>query len=263
MRRGRRLLVTGGSGFLGRHVVRHALDRRWTVFAPSSGTLDLRDEAAVRAAFREFTPHAVVHTAYRRHDRASIVDATLHVAEAAASTGARMVHVSSDALFAGRPEPYVEEDDPSPVHEYGRAKAVAEAIVEAGLDDAAIVRTSLLYGTGELSSHEIAVRDAVEGSRPMTFFTDEYRSPLVVDDLAAGLAELAERTDVRGRLHLAGPDRFSRAELAIATARRHGWNVDRLRCSTIAEAGLVRPGCVVLDSSRAASIGLVTRAPFA
>lgn len=256
------MFVTGGSGFLGRHVVRAAEAHEWIVVAPSSTTLDLRDRVSVMATVAEHRPDAIVHTAYRRDDRAAIVDATQHVAAAAALVDARLVHVSSDALFAGRPEPYVEADGPDPVHDYGRAKADAETIVGETLDRAVIVRTSLLLGDGELSPHEQAVRDAVRGTRPMAFFTDEFRSPLLVDDLAAALIDLAERTDVEGVLHVGGPEPMSRADLAIAAALRHGWDVAALRFATIAEAGLTRPGRVVLDSSLAASIGLRVRRPF-
>ncbi len=257
----RRLFVTGGSGFLGRHVVELATADGWEVIAPPSAALDLRDGAAVIAAIVELAPAAIVHTAYRSADRASIVDATRHVATAAERAGARLVHVSSDALFAGRPEPYTEVDEPTPVHDYGRAKADAEAIVRSTLDDQGIVRTSLLYGDGELSTHERAVRDAIAGTTPMTFFTDEYRSALIVDDLAAALVTLADRADVTGVLHIGGPRPLSRAELAVIAARRHGWDVDALRFSTIAEAGLTRPARVVLDSSLAASYGIAVRGP--
>ncbi len=124
-----------------------------------------------------------------------------------------------------------------------------------------IVRTSLIYGRHELSIHELAVRDVISGRSQMTFFTDEFRSPVIVDDLAAALVELAGRNDLAGRLHLGGPEPLSRADLAIRTARRHGWDESKLRFSTIEESGLHRPGRVVLDSSLAASHGLTVAAP--
>lgn len=259
----RRLLVTGGSGFLGRHIVNGPASERWEIIAPSSRAVDLRDAESVSSLVHDWKPTAIIHTAYRSGDRASIVDATRHVAEAAQHCGARLVHVSTDALFQGRPASYREIDEPTPIHEYGRAKADAERLVAITAPAAVIVRTSLLFGRHELSSHELAVRDAISGRSPMSFFTDDIRSAVIVDDLAAALVELAERRDLAGRLHLGGPEPLSRSDLAIRTARRHGWDESKLRFGTIGESGLHRPGRVVLDSSLAATHGLAVGGPAA
>lgn len=260
-RRHRRLFVTGGSGFLGRHIVNGPASQSWEVIAPGSGSTDLRYRDTVLAMVRDWKPAAIIHTAYRRGDRAAIVDASANVAEAAVTVGARLVHVSSDAVFAGQIAAYTELDPPSPVNDYGRDKADVETEVTRIDPGAAIVRTSLIYGRDELSVHERAVGDAIAGRSATTFFTDEVRSPVLVGDLAASLVDLATMSDVRGPLHLGGPGAFSRATLAVMTARRHGWDESRLRFSTIAESGLTRPSKVVLDSSRAKSYGLAVRGP--
>mgnify|MGYP001815507064 CR=1 FL=1 len=229
--------------------------------APSSQAVDLRNAESISSFVGDWKPTAIIHTAYRRDERASIVDASRNVAEAAEHSGARLVHVSTDALFAGRLAPYREIDEPTPVHDYGRFKAEAEAMVATTSPAAVIVRTSLIYGRQELSIHELAVRDVVSGRSQMMFFTDEFRSPVVVDDLASALVDLAGRNDLAGRLHLGGPEPLSRADLAIRTARRQGWDESKLRFSTIQESGLHRPGRVVLDSSLAASHGLTVGGP--
>lgn len=253
--------MTGGTGFLGRHLVSGPASEGWEVLAPGSNALDLRDRAAVVASVRDWKPSAIVHTAYRRGDRASIVEASHHVADAAVAVGARLVHVSTDALFAGRDAAYTELDPPSPVHDYGHDKADAEEVVAAADPAAVIVRTSLIYGAEQLSGHEQAVRDALSGKSDMAFFTDEIRSPVLAPDLASALVDLAAATDITGVLHLGGPVALSRAELARMTAEHHGWDPAGLRFSTIAESGLSRPSRVVLDSGLARSYGLAVRGP--
>ncbi len=260
-RRNHRLFVTGGSGFLGRHIVNGPASQGWEVVAPGSGSADLRHRDTIVAMVRDWKPAAIIHTAYRKGDRAAIVDASGHMAEAAVAAGARLVHVSSDAVFRGRADPYTEHDPTSPVDDYGRDKADAETAVGRMDPGAVIVRTSLIYGSDEPSAHEEAVRDAISGRTSTTFFTDEFRSPVLAGDLANALVDLATMPELTGVLHLGGPDALSRADLAVMTARRNGWNESRLRFSTIADSGLTRPSRVVLDSSLAARHGLGVRGP--
>ena len=168
------------------------------------------------ALFARLRPEVVIHTAYRQDGPGAweiTVDGAEHVARAAAAVGARLVHLSTDVVFDGRKgAPYVEEDLPTPVNDYGRAKAEAEVRVALAHPRALLVRTSLIYGGVEPSKHELAARDP---SR--TFFTNEIRNPVQVGDLAAALLELAA-LDISGPLHVAGADAVSRAQFAELVA---------------------------------------------
>jgi len=253
------MLVTGGSGFLGRHLLNGHASDRWELVAPSSSAMDIRRRDSTVDEITGWKPSAVVHLAYRKGDRRSIVDGSRNVAEAAAACGARLVHLSTDVIFAGRLAPYSENDAPLPTIDYGRDKADAERAVMEACPTAVMIRTSLLYGTNDLGHAQLDVQRALHGRHgavPVLFFTDEYRSTVHVADVAAAIAELAGRTDVTGPLNVAGPDAVSRAEFARATARWLGLDPNQLRTGTIAETGLVRPARVVLDSTRAASLGI-------
>jgi dTDP-4-dehydrorhamnose reductase len=238
------LLVTGGSGHLGRELLRQSpgavgASRR------SGVRLDVRDADAVQAAFAELRPAVVIHTAYDMGDRATTYGGAAAVARAAATVGARLIHLSSDVIFDGeKGAPYVEEDEPSPVTDYGRDKAGAERAVREAHPDALIVRTSLMYGGAEPGRHERSAADP-----DSVFFTDEVRSPVHVGDLAAALLELAARDD-SGILHVAGAEPLSRYELARLLAP----DPERVRSSTIEESGLVRPRDCTLSSARAAAL---------
>ena len=260
--RKRLLFVTGGSGFLGRTIIKGPLAGTWEIVAPPSTSIDLRYRESVLGVIGDWRPTAIVHTAYRKGDRSSIVDATRNVAEAAAASGARLVHVSTDVVFAGRQRPYDERDPPSPRHQYGRDKADAEEIVAAMCPDAVIARTSLLLGRAELSIHELTVRDAIAGRSPITFFRDEIRCPALVDDVAAAITELAGRHEIHGPIHLGGPDPLSRAELAVLIAHRHDWDATRLRLGEMGDARRDRPVRLLLDSTYARSLGIGIRGPL-
>lgn len=225
-----RLHVTGATGYLGSELVRLRPDA-------STERVEVRDADAVRELFERVRPEVVIHTAYRQDDPDVNTRGSENVARAAAGVCARLVHLSTDVVFDGRKgAPYVEDDPLSPVTDYGRAKAEAEARVAATHPAALLVRTSLLYGGAMSSKHELAARDP-----DLTFFTNEIRSPVHVTDLAQALLELAE-LDVAGQLHLAGADAVSRAAFAELISRG---------AVRSAPAPASRPLDCSLDSSRA------------
>jgi hypothetical protein len=116
----RTLLVTGVTGYLGSRVAARADALGWHVVgaARSGGDrrVDLADPAAGFALVADVTPDAVVHTAYAKdvpemHD--VIVDGSAAIAAGCAAIGSRLVHVSSDVVFAGDAgRPYDERDAP-------------------------------------------------------------------------------------------------------------------------------------------------------
>jgi dTDP-4-dehydrorhamnose reductase len=106
--------------------------------------------------------------------------------------------------------------------------------------EAAIVRTSLIYGGPEPGPQE---RLAREGRR---FFVDEVRSPVQVEDLAHALLELTA-LEYSGPLHVAGADDISRYDLAVLMG------ADPARIERVHTTPDRAPD-VSLDSSRAAAL---------
>ncbi|GAB3751606.1 SDR family oxidoreductase [Microlunatus parietis] len=249
------LLVVGGSGFLGREVVRQGVAAGHRVTAThltrppgaevSSEKLDVRDRAAVEDLVSRVRPDVVINTAYQSKDWASTADGAIHVALAATATGARLVHVSSDALFSGQHDHYDESARPDPITPYGAAKAAAETAIMIINPAAVVARTSLIIGDGDSPTerlvHALVAKEATGG-----LFTDDFRCPVHVADLAAALLELGSG-DRAGIHHLAGPDSISRHDLGILIARRDGLDPALLPTATRAGSGIPGPLDVRLD----------------
>lgn len=253
-----KVLITGGSGFLGGELVRQATAAGHDVgatYLSKAGqadvewqALDVRYPRDVAACVARVRPDAVVHTAYRQSDWASTADGAAHVAAAAAAVGARLVHVSSDAVFSGTATSYDETALPDPVYQYGAAKAAAETAVKVVHPHPVVARTSLIVGDGG-SRHEAFVHALAAGRREGALFTDDLRCPVHVADLAAALLELAV-SDHAGVCHVAGADGVSRYELGQLIARRDGLDPAVLRPGRRIGQNLPGPVKVQLDSSR-------------
>jgi dTDP-4-dehydrorhamnose reductase len=179
-----------------------------------------------------------------------IVEGTRHVAAGAAAVGAHLIHLSSDMVFDGERGPYDETDPPEAVTPYGQAKAAAERAVIDLCPGAAIVRTSLIYGFEPADPRTVWVVDSVRRGKPITLFTDELRSPVWVDQLAAALLELAAARE-SGIWHLAGPQPLSRYEFGERLVRAYGLDPAGIRPGLSRESGLHRPRDCRLDVRKA------------
>ncbi len=255
-----RLFVTGLGGYLGRALASAAGGAGAAVSgtvrsrpAPAgvrSFAVDARDERAVADAIAAVAPDAIVHAAYVKDGDdvwAVNVDGAAAVARVATAAGVRLVHISSDVVFAGDLGRPLYEDDPlAPVGAYGESKAAAETAVAEACPGAVLVRTSLIYGGAEPSSYERTALDPAQ-----TFYEDEIRCPVAVGDLAAALVELAALPAVRGPLHVAGADAVSRLEFARLIAAARGADPAAVRGGP-RPAG--RAGDLSLDCSRARSL---------
>lgn len=178
------------------------------------------------------------------------------MADACRAVGARFVHLSTDVVFDGTTDrPYREDDPPTPVHDYGRAKARAERLVADHDPGAVIVRTSLLWGDRDDPGPQVALTT----DPSLTFFDDEYRNPLRVHALAAACLELVDRVDITGLLHVAGADTVDRFEFAERVGPIVGVEPRDLRGGP-SPPGATRPRNCPLDTTLARGL-LMTDLP--
>lgn len=260
----KRLLITGGSGYLGQHLIEHAGEWEVTTtfharaFTPIRGqavSLDLRDEAATRAAIAELKPQAIIHAACSNHNaehQAAIVPAARHIARTARALNIHLVHVSSDVVFDGEHPPYGDAARPEPVTDYARAKVEAESVMADIYPNAVIARPSLIWGLDPIDHQTRWLVDAARNGQPVTLFADEFRCPTYVHDLAEALLELAAHPEFHGPVNLVGPQALSRWDFGVKLlAALNIPLTPNVVARTVKESGQVRPRNLTLTTERA------------
>jgi dTDP-4-dehydrorhamnose reductase len=231
-----RLLVTGGSGLLGSAVACRGAEQYESVMTTylsrsvdfegvDCRKVDLTDEVQVKQLVA-FDPDAVVHCAAmtdvdqceRESDMAERynVEMSKRVARLAAKADARLIHISTDAVFDGEGRNYTTDDEPNPVNVYGRTKLKAESAIQQIHNDSIVVRTSI-YGWNATSGQSLAEWMLSKFREGETFpaFKDAYFTPIYTGDLARCLFELVN-SELNGTLHVAGRNRCSKLEFANA-----------------------------------------------
>lgn len=266
---GQRLLVFGGSGMLGRDVVREARARGAAALGLSRGQADVTDEAQVRYWAESFRPDVVVNcAAYTKvdeceseRDRALAINghAVGHVAAAAQGVGAALIHVSTDYVFPGDAErPYREDDETGPRSVYGESKLEGERRA-LQMDRALVLRTSWLFGPGGPNFVRTISRLIGEVSRgerqgPLKVVDDQTGCPTYTPFLARAILDLAPRVasgDVRGVLHYGNRDAVTWYDFAREIGRSLDRNVEILPVTTEEfPRPAPRPAYSVLDVGR-------------
>jgi uncharacterized protein YbjT (DUF2867 family) len=229
------ITVYGGSGFLGRHVVRALAKRdyriRVAVRRPDLAfhlqplgrvgqihavQANLRHAPSVDAAARD--AQVLINLVGILYERGRQRFETVHsygaeqVALAASAHGARLVHVSA-----------IGADEHSPA-QYARSKAAAERLVLAAQPQAVIMRPSILFGPEDDFFNRFAAMTRISPALPLIGGGDTRFQPVFVGDVARALADAVDGKLSAGTIYeLGGPEVRTFKELmqfVLATIER-------------------------------------------
>lgn len=267
-----RVLVAGAKGMLGTDVVAALAAGAdghpgFEVTAWDRDELDLTDPDAVAAQVRGFdavvncAAWTAVDAAEEQEPAAFAVNAVApaNLATACASIGARLLHVSTDYVFAGDAnDPYAEDAPIAPKLAYGRTKAAGEWAVRAHLpDDHWILRTAWLYGSNGPSFVRTMAR--LEASRPtVSVVTDEHGQPTWTRDLAARMLDVLVRQPAAGTYHATSSGQTTWFAFARRIFELLGADPERVLPTTAAEFArpAPRPAYSVLGHGAWARVGM-------
>ena len=244
-----RVLITGGTGLLGRALLSAVpleIDAVATYYGESTygqsaalfHPLDVRDADAVARLFDQVRPEVVVHTAsigsvdYAERHREEAwtvnVGGTRNIAEACRRHRARLVFISSNAVFDGEHPPYAEKDSVCPINYYGDLKVEGERVVQEDVNEVAIVRPILMYGwpnPGERGNLVTFWLDKFEKGELVQAVDDVWSKPLQVENCAEVCWAVVTQGRV-GTYHVAGADHVTLYEFALMVADVFGFDSD-------------------------------------
>jgi len=230
-----RILVTGSNGLLGQKIVGQLMSAKVDFLATSLGEnrntncpsnvyaeMDICNETNISEVFESFQPTHVIHTAAMtnvdtcelqpENCRRINVTAVKFLATACLKTNCHFQLLSTDFVFDGTKGNYNEEDIPNPLSEYARSKVEAEEIAkQLPIQLFSIVRTIIVYGTGEILSRSNIVvwaKDALQKGQELAIIDDQFRAPTWADDLAWACIRICELNE-NGIFHIAGPETMS------------------------------------------------------
>ncbi len=134
--------------------------------------------------------------------------------------GRKLVYYSTDAIFDGIKEEYVEEDIPNPLNVYGKTKLDGEKYVQ-GLNDFLIIRTCRLYGLRGTKFINTLISTLGDGNN-INVPENSSGSPSFIGDVSNATLNLIKK-ERTGIYHIAGP-KCSLDETAFIIAEVFGFD---------------------------------------
>jgi len=253
-----RTLITGASGLLGLNMALYLANQHEVIGVVHQNVLkgvpfrvlqvDLANPQNIERLIMNTQPDVVVHCAAmanldvceRQPELAKRVNAELpgRLAQACRAGGARLVHISTDAVFDGTKGNYRETDPVNPIGVYARYKLMGEEAVLAADPDALIARVNF-YGwslSGKRSLAEFFF-NALSSGQTVRGFTDIFFCPLHVNDLIRILLILLEK-NASGIYHVVSSECLSKYEFGRRLAEQFHFDSSLIQPSSWREAGL-------------------------
>lgn len=206
----KKIIITGCNGQLGRALNReYEGNMEYELVNTDVEELDITSIDDVLRIVGEVKPYAIINCAAHTNvdkcevdvDNAYRINAVgpRNLAIAASRYGAKLMHISTDYVFAGDSDkPYIEFDAPSPKSMYGATKLAGENFVKEFAKEYFIVRTAWLYGDGK--NFVKTMLRLSESNSEVSVVCDQIGSPTSTSELAKAIVGLVP-TDNYGTFH--------------------------------------------------------------
>lgn len=238
-----KILVIGGSGFLGYYIVQNLKlhnDVEFTYYkhkiAELNGyNLDITNKKNTIALISKINPEIVIHTPALTVDLCEAdpkladlvhVEGVHNVIDGSKLTSSKLVYLSTTYVFDGSKKKFVEDDMLNPGNYYGLSKSRGENLVKKSNLPFLIVRTDQPYYWKKKWHHTnsvLRVLDTLKEGKILREIKDWHSVPTYVPDFVKGLESLLALNKT-GIFHLTGPDFISRYDWSLMVADVFGLN---------------------------------------
>lgn len=249
-----KVLITGASGLLGKYLIRTNPGyellrcRKQSVVPTGYIDMDITNPSLVDEVMQRHKPDVVIHCAaigsvdyceeHFHYAHEVNVVGTWNVAMAANKVGAKLVFISSNAVYRGDSPPYGRVAKQFPVNVYGLVKKQAENVVRFVYRQesfhASIVRPVMLYGWPNSNGRKNFVQLVVEALRDNKIFYVMEKintQPTHAECCAKTIWEIVGG-EYWGSINIAGPDVVSLTSFAYAIAK--AFELDATLIKTVA-----------------------------
>lgn len=148
--------------------------------------------------------------------------ATQHIVDACEKNNKKLIYVSTDFVFDGKKEFYIEEDVPNPINWYAKTKYEGEKIVRNSRIPWVIVRISYPYRAAFTKNDFFrALLQRLQQKKEVFAITDHIFKPTYIDDIASALEVLINK-NVTGTYHVTGSEFLRPYDAALTIADMFG-----------------------------------------
>lgn len=253
-----RLLITGTSGLLGLTLALEASKHHQVFGVVNQQSLktdafqviqsDLLIPGAMENLLQQTKPDWVIHCAALANLEACEVNRKqaqqlnswlpAELANHVARGGARLVHISTDAVFNGRKGNYSEQDAPDPQSAYAETKLLGEQAVTHANPEAIIARVNF-YGWSASARRSLAefFFYNLKAGKSIPGFTDVHFCPLLTNDLAQILLEMLSN-NLSGIFHVVSNDSISKYQFGKQLAQQFNFDEKLIIPASIQDAGM-------------------------
>jgi dTDP-4-dehydrorhamnose reductase len=269
-------LITGANGQLGR-CLQETLDAKGIDFVALSRTdLDITNYDLVKESFKSIKPDVVINTAaYTNVEQAEVDSAAAYeinqsgaanLAITSKSVGAKLVHFSTDYVFAGNGNlPWQANDLTEPLSIYGKSKLAGEVdILNEYPERSLIIRTAWLYSTYGKNFYKTMLTKALNSDESVQVVSDQRGQPTSGSDLAELTVNAVTANVASGVFHGTNAGSSSWFEFAQYIFELAGTDPARVTPVLSSEFAtkVQRPKYSVLDNQKWSKFGIVPLGPW-
>jgi len=282
----KRMLIVGGSSLLGYKLSNIASEyETYSTFYKNqiqlenikSISVNISDKKSCEKIF-DLKPDIIINSAamtnvdycekFEKDAYKVNVTGTKNLAEIAESIKCKFIHISSDAIFSGKNNGFLEDDIPEPVNVYGKTKLESEKMAHK-VSDYLILRPSVIFGWipfKHLKTREKSVKPMnfalwlikkLQNKEKISIVNDQFNTPTLADNLAENILEFIKK-DLTGIFHVAGISCINRLDFSRKIAKEFGYSDNNITSCTTRELNQIAPRSLqsCLNSEKALENGI-------